>query len=164
ARGIFNPRERIRSDITMRGASLPSFMQITELVLFYNEFPRTLLGKIKRKELENLLKMDEAASQEQELIISDEEKELMELPTSHRFLTRLQDIANITSPFSPSQDLSIDLGVDSLTLVQITVLLENEFGLALKEEELPSVRTIGDILNRLKDVSTTSAEAGKGFQ
>ncbi|MDA2919454.1 AMP-binding protein [Desulfobacterota bacterium AH_259_B03_O07] len=162
-RGVFNPRERIRSEITMRGASLPSFMQITELVLFYNELPRTLLGKIKRKELENLLKMAEAATEEQELIISDEEKELMELPTSARFLARLQDIAKITGPFSPSQDLSIDLGVDSLTLVQITVLLENEFGLVLKEEELPSVRTIGDILNRLKEVSITSDEVEQGF-
>ncbi|HEX3036225.1 MAG TPA: AMP-binding protein [Thermodesulfobacteriota bacterium] len=156
-RAVFNPRERIRSEITGIGSRLPSYMQITELVLFYDELPRTRLGKLRRNEIEKLLKEQKPLSNEEQLTLSAEEKTLMEAPSSERFLRRLQDISGVSGPFHPEQDLSIDLGLDSLTLIQITVLLENEFGVKLKEEELSSVRTIGDVLKRIQDVSSEHA-------
>jgi long-chain acyl-CoA synthetase len=154
ARGVFNPRERIRSEISSIGSRLPSYMQITELRLFYDELPRTRLGKLRRNEIEKLLKQQKPSTGEEQLTLSEEENALMEAPHSERFLRRLQEIAGVSGPFHPDQDLSIDLGLDSLTLIQITVLLENEFGVKLKEEELSSVRTIGDVLKRIQDASS----------
>jgi len=151
-RGVVNTRERIRSEIASIALRLPSYMQINELVLLYDELPRTRLGKLRRSEIEKLASKRKAPPSEKEVTLSPEEKSLMEAPSSIRFLKRLQEIAELKGPFSPAQDLSIDLGLDSLTLIEITVLLENEFGVKLREEELPSVRTIGDILKRLEDV------------
>ncbi|MBI2485885.1 MAG: AMP-binding protein [Deltaproteobacteria bacterium] len=152
-RGVFNTRERILSEIANIGSRLPSYMQINELVLYYDELPRTRLGKLKRNEIETLVREQKPSVSEKEITLSAEEKALMESPSSVRFLKRLSEIAELKDPSSPSQDLSIDLGLDSLTLIEITVLLENEFGVKLREEELPSVRTIGDILRRIQHAS-----------
>lgn len=152
AQGVLNTRERIRSEIASIGSRLPSYMQITELVLFYDELPRTRLGKLRRGEIEKLISKQKNPLSEEKIILSPEEKALMEAPLSIRFLKRLEEIGEIKGPFSPNQDLSIDLGLDSLTLVEITVLLENEFGVKLKEEELPFVRTIADVLKRVQNL------------
>jgi acyl carrier protein len=82
----------------------------------------------------------------------------MEAPSSIRFLKRLQEIAHVSGPFFPSQELSIDLGLDSLTLVQITVVLENEFGLQLREEDLPGIRNIGDVLRLIREAPCSKIE------
>ncbi len=156
ARGVLNTRERIRSEISSIGSRIPSYMQITELMLFYDELPRTRLGKLKRGEIEKLINKQKPKLSEEKFALSAVEKALIEAPSSTRFLKRLEEIGGIKGPFSPDQDLSIDLGLDSLTLVEVTVLLENEFGVKLKEEELPSVRTIGDVLRRIKDSSSAN--------
>jgi long-chain acyl-CoA synthetase len=150
SRGVFDKRDRISSEITMRGASLPTYMRITELELYNDQLPRTMLGKIRRSELEKYLTEKEKAIPREEISLTPEEKELMEAPSSIRFLKRLQEIAHVSGPFFPSQELSIDLGLDSLTLVQITVVLENEFELQLREENLPGIRNIGDVLRLIR--------------
>jgi len=156
--GVFNKRDRISSEIMMRGASLPTYMRITELELYDDQLPRTMLGKIRRSEVERDLRERQKPIPSEEVVLTPEEKELMEAPSSIRFVKRLQEVANVRGPFYPGQELSIDLGLDSLTLVQITVVLENEFGLQLREEELPYIRTIGDILKRIREVYDAKGE------
>jgi long-chain acyl-CoA synthetase len=158
SRGVFNKRDRISSEITMRGASLPTYMRITELELYNDQLPRTMLGKIRRSELERYLTDRQKAIPREEISLTPEEKELMEAPSSIRFLKRLQEIAHVSGPFFPSQELSIDLGLDSLTLVQITVVLENEFGSQLKEEDLPGIRNIGDVLRLIREAPGSKIE------
>jgi long-chain acyl-CoA synthetase len=150
SRGVFNKRDRIISEITMRGASLPTYMRITEFELYDDQLPRTMIGKIRRGEVERYLTEKQRVTPGEEISLTPEEKELIEAPSSIRFLKRLQEVAHISGPFFPSQELSIDLGLDSLTLVQITVVLENEFGLELKEEDLPRIRKIGDVLRLIR--------------
>ncbi len=158
SRGVFNKRDRIGSEITMRGASLPSYMRITELELYDHEFPRTMLGKIRKSEVEKNLRDQQRATPKEQISLTTEEEELMRAPSSIRFLNRLQEVARVSGPFIPGQELSIDLGLDSLTLVQITVVLENEFGLQIDEEDLPNIRTVGDILRRIREVDGLGKE------
>ncbi len=156
--GVFDKRDRISSEIMMRGASLPTYMRITKLELYDDQLPRTMLGKIRRSEVERHLRERKKPVPVEGVVLTPEEKELMEAPSSVRFLKRLQEVAKISGPFHPRQELSIDLGLDSLTLVQIMVVLENEFGLQLSEEELPYIRTIDDILRRIREASETKGE------
>ncbi|MEM7009394.1 MAG: 1-acyl-sn-glycerol-3-phosphate acyltransferase, partial [Thermodesulfobacteriota bacterium] len=58
----------------------------------------------------------------------------------------------------PRDDLALDLGTDSLTLVEISAMLESEFGVYIPEQEVPDVRTIGDILERLPKSREEAAE------
>ena len=45
-----------------------------------------------------------------------------------------------------------DLGADSLTLVEITMALEDRFSLAIPDERLETVRTVGDLHEALAEL------------
>ena len=47
----------------------------------------------------------------------------------------------------PSADLKHDLGIDSLDFVDLFVIIENNFGLKMKAEEMAEVKTLQDFYN-----------------
>jgi long-chain acyl-CoA synthetase len=152
-------RDRIRSIISMQGSSLPSYMQISEVLISNAELPKTRLGKFKRNEIDYIAQELRSGGEVKEAELSEKDKEIVNRPESVRFLNRFSEIAEVKGPFNPRDDLALDLGIDSLTLVEITALLEREFGVLITEEDIPNVRTIGDILERLPESPETAAEA-----
>ena len=150
-RGIFAVGDRVRSIISMKGSSLPSYMRISDVVVFGGELPKTRLGKFKRSEIEKLAedmkKGEEPAKNEP----GPEESALLGKPRSVSFLKRFSELTDIEGPFRADDDLTLDLGLDSLLLVQLLELLEKEYGVRIAESEIPEVRTIGDILVRLPE-------------
>ena len=153
-RNVFSIKERIGSEISNISSRLPSYMNINHLEIIYTEFPRTRLGKLKRKEVEELVKKESERKTEELVVLSDEEKTLLDSEVSKRFLKRLEEIGKIAGPFHPSQELSVDLGLDSLTLIELTVVLENEFGLKLTDEELTDISKLQDILTRIQSTDS----------
>jgi len=45
-----------------------------------------------------------------------------------------------------------DLGADSLTLVEITMALEDQFNISIPDERWEKVRTVGDLLEALAEL------------
>ena len=43
-------------------------------------------------------------------------------------------------------DFIADLNADSLDLVQLLILLEKEYGVSFSDEEIKSVKTVGDVV------------------
>ena len=43
-----------------------------------------------------------------------------------------------------------DLGADSLDIVELSMALEEEFGVTIADEELPNMKTVGDIVRYLE--------------
>ena len=54
-----------------------------------------------------------------------------------------QDVKNIT----PEASFANDLGADSLDTVELIMAFEDEFGVSLPDEEIASMKTVGDIVN-----------------
>ncbi|MCC6174515.1 MAG: AMP-binding protein [Chloroflexi bacterium] len=50
----------------------------------------------------------------------------------------------------PAADLTLDLGLDSLGRIELAVLLEEELGRSPADEEIASLRTVGDLLAALE--------------
>lgn len=150
-RDVFDVRDRIRSVISMEGSKLPSYMQISEVLISNTELPKTRLGKFKRNEIDKIAIQLRSGEQPKEIELKPEEIEILNRPESIRFLERFTEITEVKGPFHPNDDLTLDLGVDSLTLVEVTALLEREFGVFITEEDIPNVRNIGDILERLPE-------------
>jgi acyl carrier protein len=48
---------------------------------------------------------------------------------------------------NPAADLKNDLGIDSLDFVDLFVIIENNFGLKMKAEEMSEVKTLQDFYN-----------------
>jgi long-chain acyl-CoA synthetase len=148
-RGIFGISERIRSIISMKGSSLPSYMQISDVILYNGELPKTRLGKFKRSEIEEIAEELKRGEEPLRKMTDAEDTELLEMPLSASFLKRFSEMTDLNGPFHPEDDLTLDLGLDSLMLVQIMDLLEKEYGVLIPESEIPKLRTIGDILRKL---------------
>jgi len=148
-RGVFDILERIRSAVSMAGSSLPSYMQISQVLVCNEELPKTRLGKFKRKEVEAIADDIKTKEQPKKGTVKVQDLSLLEKPDSALFLKRFSDITDIEGPFKPDDDLTLDLGLDSLILVEVSVLLEDEFGVFIPEEEIPEIRTVGDILKRI---------------
>ena len=157
-RDVFDVRDRIRSVISMEGSKLPSYMQISEILISNTELPKTRLGKFKRNEIDKIAIQLRSGEQPKKIELKPEEIEILNKPESVRFLGRFSEITEVKGPFHPNDDLTLDLGVDSLTLVEVIALLEREFGVFISEDYIPNVRSIGDILGRLPESPTLAAE------
>jgi long-chain acyl-CoA synthetase len=59
----------------------------------------------------------------------------------------------------PESDLHLDLGLDSLGRVELTVLLEEELGQSLSDEQVPELRTVADLLTALEQPGSTAPPA-----
>lgn len=148
-RGIFDVSERVRSIISMTGSSLPSYMQISDVIVYNGELPKTRLGKFKRKEIEEIAEELKKGEEPFQKMLSPDDMKLMMNPESVSFLKRFSELTDLNGPFRPDDDLTLDLGLDSLMLVQILELMEKEYGVHIPENEIPELRTIGDILRKL---------------
>ena len=47
--------------------------------------------------------------------------------------------------------LTDDLGADSLDLVQMLIIMEKEFGLSFTDEQMQSIKTVGDVVKFIED-------------
>ena len=55
------------------------------------------------------------------------------------------------SKINASTNITSDLGADSLDLVEILVSLEDEFGITIPDEAIPSIVTVGDLVKYIDD-------------
>ncbi len=65
------------------------------------------------------------------------------------------------SAIEPSAHLIDDLDLDSIDLVDLAVSLEEERGIKLDEDDLKSVRTVGDAVNAVRAAFARSATGGQ---
>ena len=57
------------------------------------------------------------------------------------------DVESVTMEAS----LTDDLDADSLDAVELNMALEDEFGVAVPDEELPNMKTVGDLFNYINN-------------
>ena len=51
----------------------------------------------------------------------------------------------------PEARLAEDLEADSLAAVELSMALEEEFGVTIEDEDLPRLKTVGDLYSYLED-------------
>ncbi len=52
---------------------------------------------------------------------------------------------------NPSAKFVEDLGADSLDVVELIMAFEEEFGIEIPDEDAEKIRTVGDVLDYLKE-------------
>lgn len=145
-------------------ADLASYLQVNSFAITHDSLPRTNLGKIKRHELkerfenalqaENVPNSTKSAGQTGELNSSDQT--LIEEPAAASCLAWLkrkfpnQQISLNTSP-------QLDLNVDSLEWMNLTLELVEQTGVELSAEAVSRVSTVRQLLNEI----VASAEGGE---
>lgn len=62
----------------------------------------------------------------------------------------LADVTNVSvADVAPDKTLTEDLDVDSLSLAELGVALQDRFGIELSDEQVVELRTVGDVVEAI---------------
>ena len=54
-----------------------------------------------------------------------------------------------TSNFGPESRLKEDIGMNSISMLYVAIAIEQEYGVEFNNEDLTSLKTVQDVLNRI---------------
>jgi len=157
-------RQQISDEITAASRDLASTQQIDSLRLDRSPLPRTRLGKLRRPRLaERFEALSEGAETAPEPglapfdDLTPEDRQLLEDPAAHRVWHWLGERFS-DRPITPDTDLSLDLdlGIDSLAWVDLTLDLQQQVGLALDEEAIGRIERVRDLLQEAIEAEQTA--------
>jgi long-chain acyl-CoA synthetase len=148
--------EALREGLAAKARDLPSHARLSGFAIAREALPRTQLGKIRRHFLPALYAAalrHEAAPGGGEL--SAEDRVLLEIPASAAVWRWLQERFPGKS-LGPDTILQLDLAIDSLGWVELTLALERELAIVLREEEIARIDTVRDLLREASAAKETA--------
>jgi long-chain acyl-CoA synthetase len=163
-RKIVNAKEVIRFDIEGISAKIPSTKRIGSYEIWQEPLPRTTTRKLKRFELEKRVRANQKKGQASDSEISSqpalsvEDTKWLEQPEVQQALKIIRESSK-TAPaiIRPSDNLELDLGLDSMQRIELLVALEKELGGDVEESRLAEIYTVRDLVDAVHE----SAASGK---
>jgi len=160
-RKIVNMKEVIRFDIESLSAQLASTKRITNYEIWQEDLPRTTTRKLKRFEIEKQVranqgkKLDASDSSLIEQPLSTEDAVWLDRPEAQRAVKVIRDVArNAPDVIRPSQNLELDLALDSMQRVELLSALEEELGGDVEESRLAEIYTVRELVDVVLDGAT----------
>jgi len=151
----------VRGAVREVAETLPSYQRLADWAVSHRPLPRTRIGKIRRHRLEELYDAaregsdDERGADPQDLAdMNADERALLEDPAARaawRSLARRYPHAGLTF----DRDLRLDLGIDSMDWVELTLDISERAGVTLDERVIDEVSSVGELLG-------AAAAAGDG--
>lgn len=160
ARGAVRQAGLLRDALEEQGLTMPAYRRLGAYRLTREALPRTRLGKLRRHELPALYAAAGAGRPAAPAAPSAEDRELLSDPQARRawqWLERRfpdQLLALDTSP-------QLELGVDSLEWLTLTLELREQLGVTLDAEAVSRVLTLRDLVTEIcrAPAATPAAEA-----
>lgn len=143
----------IRHDVEHVLRLLPSHHRISDYALSFDPLPRTRLGKLRRTKLGEYYRQGKQRGEAQSpqkgplsiAHMSPEDRQLLEDPTARRVWDWLvQRFPN--ARLTPEANLQLDLGVDSLEWLNLTLELRAGTTIDLPEEAIGRLENVRDLL------------------
>jgi long-chain acyl-CoA synthetase len=152
--GITNIKETIKWDIIDKYNSKASpYKKILNFKIVKQELPKTKLGKLRRFMLKDLLVG-------KTLNVQDiKEPEFEEYKLLSDYIK-----ANTKVPFNPNSHIELDLGFDSLDLVELKAFTDSTFGLDLTEEDLSGNATVLKLAEFIKEKATQITDGTRDWK
>lgn len=69
-----------------------------------------------------------------------------------KVISIVSEVLEIESEKITSADTFDDLYIDSLDLIEIIIECEQEFGYPIKDDKVQNLKTVGDLVNLIKDL------------
>lgn len=146
---------------TIEGISreLPLYKRITNFRVVREDLPRTHLGKLKRHQLDLIWqKAGRAEKPKLKRELTKTDKALLEKSPAGEVWEWLEDRYR-GKAIIPDTSFQLDLGLDSLAWVALTLELEDQFNIELSDKEISRIVTIRDLLQM---VLTAKKSKGRG--
>ncbi len=154
-------RDRRASDsIGEVSGKMPSYMRISEVRVTTRSLPRTRLGKIRRHILEQ--RWEEAGKEAKGPAktgpidfeeMSDSDRLLLENPVASRVWQWLAD-RYPDKRLTPDTSPQLDLGIDSMGWLNLTLELNEATGVELDEAAIARVDSVRDLLREVADAAS----------
>ena len=150
-----NIRGKIREAMENLSKELPAYKRIMGWTVTKEEFPRTRLGKLKRYEIKAKYlaprpkEGPEALKAREEISPSADKIERQVIEFLGRELKR---------KVQASDHLELDLGIDSLTRVELAIGLEKMFNLNLADTDMADVFTVKELIDKVRNLSKQGKE------
>ena len=156
----------VRRAVEERSAKLPSYQRITDYVIVGEPLERTRLGKLRRHKLAEQYREAKAALKPSEAKagvmpreqMSREDRALLENAAASavwQWLAARHSDKHLTPDTSPQ----LDLGVDSMTWLNLTLTIGQLTGVELNEEAIARVQTVRDLLREVIAASVAGQRA-----
>lgn len=156
----------IRADVEARLRLVPSYCRITDFVLSPDPLPRTRLGKIQRHKLKEIFEtgkrhgafIPREAHPISVEMMTPEDRQLLEDPVAihtWEWLRRRFFAVRLT----PDTNMWLELGLDSLDWMTMTLELRDQIGVDLHEEIITRISTVRDLLREVVE-----AEQARGLR
>jgi long-chain acyl-CoA synthetase len=149
-------QEEIKWEVRRISSGLPSYMRITGISVRTEPLPRTPLGKLRRF----MITETGPAHAEGE---KEKKKAGGEAPPDAIFRKVLDALAQILGEGeAPGEDdnLELDLGLDSLSKIELVVSLEKTFSVKLTEDFMSDVNTVRELTEKIRRQASATSSAG----
>jgi long-chain acyl-CoA synthetase len=162
---IVNAKEVIRYDIESLSQQIASTKRIGSYEIWQDDLPRTTTRKIKRFEVQNRVRANQARRVDDdselptERPLTDDETAWLDQPDVQRALNIVRESSRTAPPtMRPSHNLELDLGLDSMQRVELLSQMEEQLGGNIEESQLAEIYTVRDLV----DTVLQSAASGAG--
>jgi len=150
---VNNIRTRIRWELEDLSKKLPAYQHIMGFVTTTKELARTPLNKLKRYQLKEEYLNNSGAKFEikEDTALSEEDARLMNTAPAQKIIHHLQ--SRLKRPVSLDSHLEIDLGIDSLTQVELILDLEQLFSLELPDGFFADISTVKELAVKISGLA-----------
>jgi long-chain acyl-CoA synthetase len=126
---------------------LPPYMRLKGFTLSSEPLPRTRLGKLRRYVIKDII--TKASGERREA--KGEDSSLVGDETGRVVAGCIAPLLREKMPVHSSDNLELDLGLDSLQRIELVVALEKAFSFKLPETFASEVQTVGELVERIRE-------------
>lgn len=145
-----NIRGKIHWDLENLSKELSTYKRILGFTVITEELPKTRLGKIKRYQVKT--RYIEKKVPKEKIILSEEDKILLESDVAKKTIDFLSK--QLKKRVNLHDHLELDLGIDSLSRVELALSLEKALDISIPDESATSIFTVKEliqlVLNQVK--------------
>ena len=155
----------IRFDIEGLSQRLPATKRILSYEIWQDDLPRTTTRKLKRFEIEKRVRANQSKSQADsevpaEPAISPDDLAWLQQPEVQRALKIVRSsVKNAPEAIRPTDNLELDLGLDSMQRVELLVALEKELGGDIDESRLSEIYTFRELVDEVRQSTARGTPA-----
>ena len=143
---ISHMQEAMKWEINNASTYLPSYMRLKGYTLYPEPLPRTPLGKLRRFLVKDLLQARDKEQKEK-----SEDQSLIQDETGRKIAECITPLLKEKVPIQTTDNLELDLGLDSLAKIELVVMLEKVFSMKLPETLTAETQTVAELIVRIKE-------------
>ncbi|MFA4917623.1 MAG: AMP-binding protein [Thermodesulfovibrionales bacterium] len=143
---ISHIQEALKWEINNASTHLPSYMRLKGYTLYPEPLPRTPLGKLRRFMVKDLLQAKDKEQREK-----SEDQSLIQDEIGGKVAECIRPLLKEKIPIQATDNLELDLGLDSLAKIELVVMLEKVFSMKLPETLTAEAQTVAELIVRIKE-------------